>query len=115
MTTPGRLTVPKEARLASIRRTVRVEHFAFVAITSYPIESASIALTALDLLGDSGVGISRELEPKTRWMGPCLGTDDENVVLAGFLDEDQKKLTFDQDFEFNCIIKFKTHFINQQI
>ena len=95
LTIPGRCTVPKEARLASIRRTVRVEHFARVAITSYPIESASMALTELDLLGDSEVGIPRELEPKKGWIERCWCTNDENVVLAELLDEDLKRYTFD--------------------
>ena len=95
MTTPGCLTVPKEARLASIQQTVRIEHFAFVAMTSYPIESPSIALTALDLLGDSGAGISKELDPKKRWIERGWSTNDENVVLAEVVDEDREKLTFD--------------------
>ena len=70
-------------------------YYAFVAITSYPIESASIASTALDLLGDSGVCISKELEPKKRWIECGWSTNDENVVLEEVLDEDGEKWTFD--------------------
>ena len=69
------------------------------------IESVNIALTALDLLGDSRGGMSTRLEPKIGWMHRGWCTINENVVLEGFFHGDAEKVSLDYDLEPDCKAK----------
>jgi hypothetical protein len=80
-----------------------------VAITSGSIESANIALTALDLLGDSAIGISKELASKTGWIDRRWRTSDENAVRGHFVDDDRGKLKVAKNSDFDCMKEVNAH------